>query len=149
MSWKLKLPHGRSFCTCMQGQTRHTLVAEEGSRLQSQQCVLLSPHCSTLFHVICTHTHAAGKGLLAGIAAAGGVLCLTIDKIDACYVALIVVNSHLTKYCSFFACWCQVRAASMSFRNFAAHSEYAVCCRSITQLQASSQMMQNYCSVRV
>ena len=97
----------------------------------------------------CTDTHAAGKGLLAVIAAAGGVLCLAIDTIDAWYVALTVVNSHPPKYCSFLACWCQVHAASVSFCKFAAHPEYAVCCRSITQLQASSQMMQNYFSVRV
>lgn len=81
----------------MQGQTRHTLVAEEGSRLQSQQYVSLSLHCSILFHVI-VHSHTCSKGLLACIAAAGCVSCLTIDTIDACYVALIVVkDSHPTK----------------------------------------------------
>jgi len=75
--------------------------------------------------------------------------CLTTDTIDACYVALIVVNSYPVKYSSFLACWSQVHAASMSFRKFAAHPEHRVCCRSITQLQASSQTMQNYFSVHV
>lgn len=134
----------------MYARTNKTYPGGRGGQQTSVPTVSLAlTALLTLSKAICTHTHAAGKGLLAGAVAAGCVLCLTIDTNDAFYVVLPVVNPHPTKCCASLACWCQVYAASMCFHNFAAHSEYAVCCRSIIQLQASSQMMQNYFSVRV
>lgn len=111
----------------MYARTNKTYPGGRGGQQTSVPTVCLA--LTALLSLVPHHLHsqyAAGKGLLAGILAAGRVLCLTIATIDACYVALIVVHLHPTKCCAFLACWCQGHAASMSLRNFAAQFEYAV-----------------------